>query len=185
MAKSSAPIRFQATLHLPRTDGEAVDWAFLILPKEASEMLPSRGMVSVEGTFDATPFAATLEPDGQGGHWLKVKPSLRDAAGVKVGDLVALEIAPAEVEPEPEVPSDFDTALAAAPSKARDTWSAITAAARRDWIFWIVSGKKAETRVKRIEVAISKLSAGSRRPCCFDRSGMYGKSLNCPMPADD
>ena len=39
-----------------------------------------------------------------------------------------------------------------------------------------------ETRVKRIEVAISKLSAGSRRPCCFDRSGMYDKSLSCPIP---
>ena len=76
-------------------------------------------------------------------------------------------------------------ALAAATPKARETWSAITAIARRDWIFWIVSGKKAETRVKRIEVALSKLSAGNRRPCCFDRSGMYDKSLSCPIADDE
>jgi uncharacterized protein YdeI (YjbR/CyaY-like superfamily) len=87
-------------------------------------------------------------------------------------------------EPEPEVPTDFQQALEAAPTKAIETWHKTTPLARRDWIFWIVSGKKAETRLKRIEVAISKLSAGSKRPCCFDRSGMYSKSLSCPVSED-
>ena len=71
------------------------------------------------------------------------------------------------------------------PNLNRETWAAITPVARRDWIFWIVSGKKAETRLKRIDVAMSKLSAGNRRPCCFDRSGMYDKSLSCPIAEDE
>jgi hypothetical protein len=184
MPKVAAPIRFSAVIHKPKSDGVA-DWAFLVLPKDASGRLPARGMVSVEGTFADKQFAATLEPDGEGGHWLRVKPDLLKASGARVGDAVSVEIAPAAVEPEPEVPDDLRAALEAAVPKARETWAAITALARRDWIFWIVSGKKAETRVKRIGVAVDKMSKGSRRPCCFDRSGMYDKSLSCPIPADE
>jgi hypothetical protein len=142
-------------------------------------------MVSVDGTFNGVPFAATLEPDGRGGHWLRVEPELSKSAGAKVGDLVEFEIAPVAVEPEPKVPVDLAEALAAAPPKALETWQAITPAARRDYIFWMVSGKKAETRVKRIGVAIDKLAKGNRRPCCFDRSGMYDKSLSCPIADDE
>jgi len=138
-------------------------------------------MVSVDGVFNGFPFQTTLVPDGQGGHWLKVDPKLQETTRAKAGDTIELEIAPVAEEPEPEVPEDFQRALEAAGPTAIATWGDITPVARRDWIFWIVSGKKEETRLKRIEVALSKLSAGNRRPCCFDRSGMYDKSLSCPI----
>ncbi len=178
-------ISFQTQLHRPGGKDKGADWTFLNLPTEASEKLPSRSMVSVEGTFNGENFQATLEPDGQGGHWLKVSEKLRLKVKAEAGEMVDLSIAPTTEEPEPEVPEDFQAALDAASDLARETWSAITPLARRDWIFWIVSGKKAETRIKRTEVAISKLSAGSRRPCCFDRSGMYSKSLTCPISDDE
>lgn len=185
MATPVSPIQFRATLHRPKTGSPPAEWTFLRLPPDASAKLPSRSMVSVEGTFQGVPFAATLEPDGEGGHWLRVGPEIRCSAGVSVGDVVELAIAPAAVEPEPELPDDFRAALEGADSKARETWAATTALARRDWIFWIVSGKKAETRVKRIAVALSKLSHGNRRPCCFDRSGIASKSLSCPVADDE
>jgi uncharacterized protein YdeI (YjbR/CyaY-like superfamily) len=83
------------------------------------------------------------------------------------------------------VPSDLQTALDAAPATARQAWAAITPRARRDWIHWITSGKRAETRVVRITKACDMLAKGKRRPCCFDRSGMYDKSLSCPEVDDD
>ena len=132
-------------------------------------------------TTSAAEVTNISKPDGRGGHWLKVDRKLREAAGVEAGDLITLEIAPVTVEPEPKVPDDLHKALTAASPKASDTWSDITPLARRDWIYWITSGKRAETRTKRIEVVISKLSAGDRRPCCFDRSGMYSKSLSSPV----
>jgi hypothetical protein len=175
-------IHFSATLLSPKqTNGKAVAWTFLRLPKEASLKLPSRAMVSVIGTFNGFPFQATLAPDGEGGHWLKVERKLRDGAGAAVGDVVTLEIAPAAIEPEPKAPADFKKALAAAPAKARQAWREITPAARRDYVQWITSGKRAETRALRIDKACDMLAKGKRRPCCFDRSGMYDKSLSCPM----
>ena len=185
MAQTAQTIHFSAKLHRPAGAGNTEGWTFLRLSQEASDMLPARSMVSVEGTINGFPFQTTLEPDGQGGHWLRVKPQLQESASLSIGEIVTLEIAPVAVEPEPEMPDDLRRALDAAPQKAQETWLATTALARRDWIFWITTGKKAETRMKRIEVAIDKMSKGSRRPCCFDRSGMYDKSLSCPVAADE
>ena len=173
-------IQFTATLLAPRrSTGKPVTWTFLRLPAEASAKLPSRSQTSVSGTLNASPFQATLDPDGQGGDWLKVTRALREAAGVEPGAIVTLEIAPMAEEPEPKVPADFRKALAAAP-KAKTIWLDITPVARRDWIMWITSAKRAETRELRIEKACDMLTNGKRRPCCFDRSGMYDKSLSCP-----
>ena len=183
-SKAAFKIRFSATLLWPKATAKAVSWTFLTLPNEASAKLPSRSMTSVEGTFNGLAFQATLEPDGQGGHWLKVDRKMREEAGAEAGDVVTLEIAPVAEEPEPRVPADLRKALAAASPGARKVWSDITPIARRDWIHWIVSAKQAETRARRIRTACDMLATGKRRPCCFDRSGMYGKSLSCPV-ADD
>jgi Bacteriocin-protection, YdeI or OmpD-Associated/Domain of unknown function (DUF1905) len=180
MTQTSSKIRFRATLFRPEATAKAGSWNFLNLPKNVSAKLPSRGMTSVEGTVNGLPFRATLEPDGQGSHWLKVNRKMGEAAGAHAGDVVTLEIAPVREEPEPTVPADVRKALAAAP-KARAVWPDITPMARRDWIHWIVSAKQPETRTRRINNACSMLAAGKRRPCCFDRSGIYSKSFNCPV----
>lgn len=181
MSKSTGKVTFKTKLLQPAESQDAT-WSFLVLPQAASARLPTRSMITVDGALAGHAFQATLEPDGQGSHWLKVEPALREAAGVSVGDTVALVVTPVAVEPEPIVPPDIRKALAAHPA-ARATWDDITAIARRDWIYWIVSGKKAETRVKRIATACDMLANGKRRACCFDRSGMYSNSLGAPKAA--
>jgi hypothetical protein len=182
MDKTRTSITFKARLSKP-AHPKAVAWTFLVLPAAASAKLPTRSMVTVDGTLQGVAFQATLEPDGEGSHWLKVEKALREKAGVGAGDTVTLEVAPVAKEPEPKVPADLKAALSANPT-AKATWADITAVARRDWIHWVTSGKKAETRVKRIGVAIDKLASGSRRACCFDRSGMYSKgNMGAPQAA--
>lgn len=153
-----------------------------MLPKAASAKMPTRSMTTVDGSLEGTPFQATLEPDGAGSHWLKVDKALREQAGAEAGDSVALEIAPVAKEPEPKMPADLRKALSGN-AAAKATWADITTVARRDWIHWITSGKKAETRVKRIDTALDKLACGNRRACCFDRSGMYSKGNMGPPEA--
>ena len=46
-------------------------------------------------------------------------------------------------------------------------WNDITPLARNEWICWIISPKKEETRKEHIERAKSQLMAGKRRPCCW------------------
>ena len=181
MTKTS--IRFKAKLFRPAEVEKGESWTFLILPKNASAKLPSRGVTPIEGTINGFPFQATLEPDGQKSHWLKVDRKLSKSADAAAGDMVTLEIAPAGKNTEPEVPTDLRKALAAATPKARALWSDITPNARRDWIHWITSPKQPETRARRIKNACSMLTAGKRRVCCFDRSGFYSKSMSAPKAA--
>ena len=180
--KPAARMRFRATLCRPAARTKSGSWTFLTLPKQASAKLPSRGMTSVAGTINGFSFRATLEPDGQKGHWLRVDRKLMKGAGADAGDVVALEIAPVDQEPEPKVPPALRKALVTAPA-ARAVWSDITPVARRDWIQWITSAKQAETRTRRIAAACSRLGAVKRRPCCFDRSGFYSKGLSAPKAA--
>ncbi len=64
------------------------------------------------------------------------------------------------------IPADLKKAISGTP-KVHALWADITPLARNEWICWVTSGKKAETRDIRINKAISKLSGGMRRPCCW------------------
>ncbi len=64
------------------------------------------------------------------------------------------------------LPPDLRAALAASP-KSLVVWNDITPLARSEWICWVISGKKLETRSIRIKKALSKLKGGMRRPCCW------------------
>ncbi|SIR94463.1 protein of unknown function [Haladaptatus litoreus] len=141
----------------------------LRLPEHASEKLPSRGMVMGRGTINGFHFQTPLEPDGEGSHWFEVDKSMRENAGADVGDTVTLEIEPISDWPEPTVPADLENAFADHP-EAQTLWNDITTKARWEYIRWIRSAKKSETRERRIETACSKLEDGQRRPCCFDSS---------------
>lgn len=174
---------FTTTLLRPAKPGDDDTWAFLVLPKSASDKLPRRGRASVNGSINGYPFQATLDPDGQLSHWLKVSKALREAAGATIGDIVTVQITPAEQEPEPTLPADLQQALAASPA-AKASWEDTTTIARLDWVHWIESAKQAKTRQVRVENACDMLASGKKRVCCFDQSGYYSKSLSAPRPAD-
>ncbi len=64
------------------------------------------------------------------------------------------------------VPTDLKSALISAP-KALAAWYDITPLARNEWICWVVSVKKSETREDHIKRTITELQQGKRRPCCW------------------
>jgi hypothetical protein len=144
-------------------------WTILRLPKEASAQLPSRGQTMVEGTVNGAPFKTPLEPDGDWSHWFQPEPSLLAAAHAAAGDTVQVTIEPTKDWVEPPVPADLKKAIAADPAVAA-LWQQITPMARWEWVRWTRSTNSAETRKRRVTVACSKLRAGKRRPCCWNRN---------------
>ena len=175
---------FSATVLSPAQPGDALLQAFVLLPKEASEKLPRRGRTSVTGHINGVAFQATLEPDGQLSHWLKLSQPLLDAAGATIGAIANFNIAPVTQEPEPDLPADIQQALAASP-EAQAAWHDTTTIARLDWIHWITSAKQTKTRAKRVSDACNMLAEGKRRVCCFDPSGFYSKAFSAPKAAAD
>jgi hypothetical protein len=144
-------------------------WTILELPKSASQKLPSRGLAMVKGTINGFPLQTTLEPDGKGSHWFRVSEAIQKGAKIKTGDIVELSLEPTKDWLDPKVPADFQEALMAHP-KVWALWQKITPMAKWEWIRWIRATNRLETRTRRIEVALSKLSKGMRRPCCFNSS---------------
>ena len=179
MAERTSPRKASGTpaicfdAQVQRTGGSTI----VRLPDEASAKLPSRGQVAVEGIVNGNVFQAVLEPDGRRGHWLKVDEKLRQALAVGDGDTMAITVEPAEDWPEPDVPGDLQSALADAPDIV-DVWSGITPMARWEWVRWINATKNPQTRERRVEVGISKLRSGKRRPCCFDLASCTDPDLS-------
>ena len=170
--RDAEPICFDATLSTIDTS------TVLRLPATASKDLPSRGQVAIQGTVNGIEFQTVLEPDGVSGHWMRVDDAVQRAAGVGEGDIATLELEVTKDWPEPTVPEDLATALAAAPQKIQSMWSDITPMARWEWVRWVNATRNPDTRERRVEVSISKLDHGKRRPCCFDLSSCTDPDLS-------
>ncbi len=166
MPKTGSPVAI-------RFEGDVVqvgDRRIVRLPTDVSATLPSRGQVAAAGSIDGVETVTVVEPDGEKGHWL-------DVAGAD-GDAVSVDLAvlPTTQWPEPTIPVDLGSALDhSATASAR--WQAITPMARWEWVRWVAATRNADTRSRRVEVSISKLDAGSSRPCCFDLSSCTDPEL--------
>jgi len=64
------------------------------------------------------------------------------------------------------VPADLRKVLIS-DAMARAKWEDITPLARNEWICWVISVKKPETRRQHIERVRTELKEGMRRPCCW------------------
>jgi hypothetical protein len=165
-------IRFDAVLYT--IDKRTI----LRLPEKASGKLPSRGQVAIQGTINGHEFQTVLEPDGCFGHWMGIDGKLRQTAALSAGDTATLEIESLKDWPEPNVPHDLETALATAPQKIRDLWKDITPMARWEWVRWVNATPNPDTRQRRVEVTISKMKGGKRRPCCFNLAACTDPNLS-------
>jgi len=65
-----------------------------------------------------------------------------------------------------EIPDDILKVLSSDES-AIERWEDLTPLARNEWICWVVSTKKPETRNNHIERTQTELMMGKRRPCCW------------------
>jgi hypothetical protein len=167
-----AAIRFAATL-------STIDTSTVVrLPETASKDLPSRGQVAVHGTINGVEFSTVLEPDGNSGHWMRVDDALQHAAGISAGDTATIDIEATKNWPEPSVPEDLAAALALAPQEIQNLWDEITPMARWEWVRWVNATNNPDTRTRRVDVSISKMKTGKRRPCCFNLSACTDPDLS-------
>jgi uncharacterized protein YdeI (YjbR/CyaY-like superfamily) len=64
------------------------------------------------------------------------------------------------------LPADFRQAIET-DAAVRAVWPGLAPLARKEWICWVSSPKKAGTRRRRIDVGLDKLRSGMRRPFCW------------------
>lgn len=65
-----------------------------------------------------------------------------------------------------EMPADLRKALVGSKT-VKELWNGLTPLARNEWICWVTSVKKDETREEHVRRVCEDLLNGKRRPCCW------------------
>jgi Bacteriocin-protection, YdeI or OmpD-Associated/Domain of unknown function (DUF1905) len=149
------PLKFQAKL-LSRGPGGA--WTYLQIPFNVAEVFSRKGQVPVRATINGFAFRNSLMPRA-GVHILGVGKDVLESAQTAPGNTVQVELAFDDAARAVEVPADLEATLAAAPHE-KLKFDALSYSHKKEYIEWITSAKKLETRQSRIQKAVTMLAAG-------------------------
>lgn len=65
-----------------------------------------------------------------------------------------------------DIPADLTQILESQPA-ILEKWNSLTPLARNEWICWVISVSKPETRTDHLRRLQEELTEGKRRPCCW------------------
>ncbi len=151
--RHNLPMRFRTTLQLHGKTATG-----LSVPPDVVAALSDKKNPPVKVTIGGHTYRSSVA--ARGGEFLVgVSAENRRAAGVAAGDELDVDI---ELDTEPRevvVPPDFAAALTASPA-AKERFDAFSYSHRRQHVDAIEGAKTPETRQRRIDKAIEKLTAG-------------------------
>jgi hypothetical protein len=157
MPKSQAtPLKFKAQL---AGRGPSGAWTYLQVPFSVPEVFGRKGQVPVRATINGFTYRNSLIPRA-GVHILGVGKDILAGACASTGDTVEVELAVDDAPRTVAVPADLESALSKAPVQAK-AFTALSYSHRKEFVDWIESAKKPETRASRIEKAIAMI--GTRK----------------------
>ncbi|NII27727.1 DUF1905 domain-containing protein [Pseudoflavitalea sp. X16] len=133
-------------------------WTYIVIKEITPDMRGKRGMVQVKGLIDdyeLKPF--NLMPMTNGSMFMPVKVEIRKQIKKSEGDQVKLVLY-ADDDPL-DIPPDLLECLRDEPA-AHKTFYGFPESEQKQYIDWIYSAKKEETRVERIAEAINRLTRG-------------------------
>ena len=150
---------FDAVLEL---DSEVGGGVYLLVPFSVEAHYGQRGHLPVRVTLDGFPYQGSLFPLGDGTHGLPVLKAIRGAIGKTWGHTVRVrllhDVAPRRLTP----PDDLADALALVPG-ARERFANLAYTHQREYVRWVESAKKDDTRRKRVTEAAAMIGAGKKR----------------------
>ncbi|MGP4027608.1 YdeI/OmpD-associated family protein [Actinomadura sp. 3N407] len=149
-------MRFHATLELHGRTATGVE-----VPGKVVQGLGQGKRAAVKVTINGHMYRSTVASMG-GRYMLPVSAENREAAGVRAGDTIDVEVE-ADTEPrEVTVPGDLAEALAG-DEAARRFFDGLSYSKKRWFVESVTGAKKPETRLRRVEQAVAKLREGRDR----------------------
>ena len=120
------------------------------VPAEASRALggdPPGRHPRVEGRANGHPFRTRLTPRGGGAYRLFLNGEVRAAGGAGLGNVVEVQLWPAEAPRDPALPADLASALDAIPG-GLEAFESLTEAQREGMVAFLERARTAETRAR-------------------------------------
>ena len=116
-----------------------------------------KGKVPIQCTIDGVPYRGTMVKYGLPKHLILVLKETRKKIGKDVGDEVDIWLIE-DLEPRIiETPTDFKRLLQK--NKLEKLFEELSFTHRREYIQWITSAKKEETRLTRMQKAVEMIKA--------------------------
>lgn len=147
------PLKFKGEL-VERGPGGA--WTYIQIPFSVSEVFGRKGQVPVRATINGFTFRNSLMPR-KGVHILGIGKDILAEARATTGDTVQVELAFDDAPRTVAVPADLEAALANAPAQAQ-SFAALSYSHKKEYVDWIESAKKPETRSNRIDKALAMIA---------------------------
>ena len=129
------------------------------IPEAVVKKLGAGKRVPVRVTLNGAQYRSTIAVYG-GRYYLPARKEVRDAANLVVGGRAKVSL---EVDTAPRtvvVPADLARALSAA--KLRSGFDAFSFSHRKEFVEWVTSAKRAETRSARIPKVVLQVRAKAR-----------------------
>jgi len=148
------PLKFKAELVSRGPNGA---WTYLQIPFNVPEVFGRKGQVPVRATINGYTFRNSLMPRA-GVHILGVGKDVLASAAATPGDTVQVELAFDDAPRTINIPADIEAALAKVPAQ-QQSFAALSYSHKKEYVDWIESAKRPETRQNRIEKMAEMLAA--------------------------
>jgi hypothetical protein len=141
---------------------EGMDAAYIIFPYDVEKEFGTKGQVKVVATFDGYAYRGSLAKMGLPCHCLGLTQNIRKTIGKQPGDTVHVTVQPDSAPRVVEIPPDLQRMLTVN-EPARVYFEGLSYSHQKEYVEWIESAKKAETREKRLEKMMEMLINQNRR----------------------
>lgn len=129
-------------------------------PFDVVETFGTRARVPVRGTINGYPFRSSLSNMGDG-HCMPLNKALREAAGVKEGDIVRIVMERDDEKRVVEAPPQLKKELAKSKT-AQANWEKMSFTNQKEIARSITDAKQEETRARRLAKAMDILKNGKK-----------------------
>ncbi len=150
---------FTALIHPHPT----LDAAFIEFPYNVETEFGVKGQVKILATFDGVEYRGSLAKMGHHCHCVGLTKAIRTAIGKGAGDTVRVVIRPDTAPRTVAIPGDLE-ALFMKNEDARKIFDALSFTHKKEYILWIESAKKEQTRRTRLNKTIVMLLAKVKHP---------------------
>ena len=137
--------------------------AFIEFPFNVEEEFGVKGQVKVKASFDGVEYRGSLAKMGHHCHCLGITQEIRKQINKSFGEIVEIELIKDDEPRTVEVPNELIQIFDVYPDIA-DFFNSLSYSHKKEYVRWIDSAKKAETRTKRLSQAIELLKEKVKTP---------------------
>jgi hypothetical protein len=142
--------------------GEGSAWTVFRVPFSVEKVFGARARVPVKGTINGFPFRSSLFPMGDGQHFMMVNKQMWEGAKINPGRLVEVVFQEDTDIRTVKLPRDLKAALSRNKT-ARDIFETLSYTHKQEYVRWIESAKRPETRARRIHSAVTMIAKRKRQ----------------------